>query len=170
MLCFGTRWDHSLTSCEPQRGHGPKPFPDATDGHHVQCIIHEVEQGMMSEGRHSLPICGHGTHALIKPTDCASSPTNDPLEYPRFRYRMLLSFRSPHSSASRAVLAVFWKWTATPPSVSVSGDCVSQEIRGFAVRNLPNNPNTGGYLRCFTGKKTKASSLGNATARGGACA
>jgi hypothetical protein len=33
-----------------------------------------------------------GTHALIKPADVLRPPTNDPPEYPRFRYRSLLSF------------------------------------------------------------------------------
>ena len=107
-------------------------FHTGTNRNPVQCFICDAERNrsmMIVPGM----FCRHGSgiHALIKPTKSAPSPTNGPPKYPRFRYRMLLSFYSPPSSANRVGLAVFWKSTARPSSARGFRDCVGQRSTWF---------------------------------------
>jgi hypothetical protein len=83
---------------------------------------------------------GPGTHALIKPT----GSTNGPVENVRFRSGLLLSFRNPPSSASRAVLAVFWTWWDGDAVVGIG----LWLLRRPATR-------TDGVLRCETCQTTQ---------------
>jgi hypothetical protein len=87
-----------------------------------------------------------GTHALIKPTDVLRPPTNDPPEYPRFRYRSLLSFPQAvlirHPGGLGVVLEIdrdalfgiaFWR--------------LRRRWEKLCFSSLRNMPNAGGYPR-----------------------
>jgi hypothetical protein len=55
-----------------------------------------------------------GTHALIKPTAVLHPPPMTRQNIRGVAIACSCHFHRPSSSAIRIVLALFWKWTATP--------------------------------------------------------
>jgi hypothetical protein len=164
------RWDQFPSSCEPPQGDGPGLFPD--NNRSQSCSMHYSRCGTKPKhdesARHVLPSWLKAPMRPSNPQKVLPSPTNGPQEYPRFCYRMLLSFRSPPSSANRVVLAVFWKSIARPSSARGFGDCVGQRNTRFLW--LRNNPNAGGNLLASrTRRDMTAPCSGKATAGGRVC-
>lgn len=91
--------------------------------------------------------CRHwtGTHALIKPTQVLRPPPMARQRIRGFAIACSCHFHRPSSSASRAVLALFGKSTATPCRHRVLEIACAQPATCFL--SLRNGPNAGGYPR-----------------------
>lgn len=87
-----------------------------------------------------------GTHALIKPTQVLRPPPMARQRIRGFAIACSCHFHRPSSSAIRAVLALFWKSTATP-LFGTAFWRLRRRWEKLCFSSLRNMPNAGGYPR-----------------------
>lgn len=133
--------------------------------------VRERDRSIRTRGRHVLPTldrhpCAHQTHTNV------ASPTNDPPAYPRFRYRLLLSFPQAVLIRHPGGLGVVWEIDRDALPASRFGDCVY--VAGDVLFVVAKRAKRWRLPACFTASDQKqyapVQAVRPQTARGGQCA